>query len=298
MITDSAIYEDSSPTGDNAMETPRCRPKSTLRRRSPMGTSSTPIVIEDRLQRLKQELNRCLVDQREKRMEILQLKEQLILKDNQIEQLKIDENAALVGRNTSKETAERMAAKLKLAESELASLKKNPPVSDLKIVNGSLNFKNTPGEDCKCAELTKSIEELTMQKEKLEQMYQEVQDKNKISNELLINKAERAITDETTKENAQSALLKGSQDECYQLKNLYMNLSSEKDDLVRELAQLKALDVNKELGEQKNKVVSLEKALSATEAKCAELSKLMKLEKESLTQKIEELKAKCGKKIY
>lgn len=285
------MYESSASPNSNNMDTPLCRPKHLIRKRSPLGASSTPIVVEERLQRFKQEFNRCLA---EKRMEILELRGQLASKNNEIQQLKMDENTALVERNTNKELAERLANKLKLAESELAKLRRNS-LSGSKMVNGSIHSEGTLRENCRCVELKKSLDELQTQKEELAQNYQELTDRNKSLNELLSKRSDRVNGNESAKEHTKSPPLKDSQDECYQLKNLYMNLSSEKDDLVRELAQLKALDVNKELSEQKNKVVLLEKALSTTEAKCDELSKLMELEKEHLTQRIEELQAKYGK---
>lgn len=293
LMTDSAIYEETTAPNSEHMQTPVGRSKDGFRKRTSIGGSSTPIVVEDRLQRLKQEFNRCLADQREKRSEILRLKEQLTKKDEEIHDLKLDENKALVERNTSKELAERLASKLKLAESELGVLKRN----SMRLHTSPPDGLTTPMDaNCHCDKLRESLNEVQKEKERLELNVDELNDMNaKLTQQLMQSGNECPKFAEDEKHQSQ---IRESQDECYNLKNLYMALSNEKGDLVRELAKLNATDVHKDLREQKSKVASLERALTVTEQKCNEINKLLEKERQNAQQTIAELQSQnqTGKK--
>lgn len=273
LMTDSAIYEDT--TSPN-VQTPVNRLRDGFRKRTSIGGSSTPIVVEDRLQRLKQEFNRCLADQREKRTEIIQLKEEITEKKEEIQQLKLDENKALVERNTSKELAERLASKLKLAESELAALKR----SSMRLHNDG---QAPLDANCNCEVFKESLDELQKQKEQLELNIDDLNELNAKLREQLEQKDNECAKylEDGQLDAKQQSQIKDSQDECYHLKNLYMALSSEKDDLVRELTELKTMDAHKDLREQKSKVASLERALYMTEQKCNELNKVLEAERQA-----------------
>lgn len=77
----------------------------------------------------------------------------------------------------------------------------------------------------------------------------------------------------------QKFLLSDSQKECERFKNLYIEISSCKDALGRELATLKSQDMAKEISVLKDKVASLERALQLTELKSSELGKMLEKEK-------------------
>lgn len=311
MMTDSAIYEDTSSRNANNLNpsTPVTSTKDFLKRRPTMGTNSTPIVVEDQLMRLKQEFNRCLADQREKRTEILQLKESLAVKNDEIQRLKIDENHALVEMNTSKEQAERLANKLKVAETELESLKRKSRMSS--ITNGSsvdesvrkleeemdgLQQKYSDAM-CECDKLHDMLKVVQDEKERVDEKYREIFEKNQELTEMIEKDKEGAKCDDIEAEKGKF-LLKDSQQECYRLKNLYISLSSEKDDLMRELAQIKALDIHKEISELKKRNASLERALQLAEIKCSELTKMLDKEKADCQLRIDELHTKYENGLF
>lgn len=271
-MTDSAIVADTSSPNIKNLSTPTGRPRDPLRKCTIAGNSSTPIVVEDRLQRFKQEFNRCLADQREKRLEILQLKEQLSARNDEIQQLKVDENKALVEWNTHKETSERLTNKLKTAESELAALRRRSPSHTRSLNDISRKSQGVDHSSVASPPMQKQLEEMTTRNDELQKLLEE-------------KMKECAI-------HTDDGPLKESRDECLRLKNLYMALSSEKDELMRELAKIRAFDVHKELSEQNKTIVALQKALDATELKCDELNKMLESEKQNAHDKIEELKMK------
>ena len=77
----------------------------------------------------------------------------------------------------------------------------------------------------------------------------------------------------------QKFLLKDAQKECDRIKNMYIEISSKKDDLSRELNELKRQDTVRDLVDEKDKVSSLERALRLADIKVTELSKLLDKEK-------------------
>lgn len=105
------------------------RAASNLLKSYPCMSSSTPMVVEDQLNRMKQEFNRCVADQKMKRQEISNLKEKIAQKDREIESLKADENLALVECNIAKEKADRLANRLKSLERDYEQLKEMHPES-------------------------------------------------------------------------------------------------------------------------------------------------------------------------
>lgn len=278
-MADSAIFDDTTSQNVKNLNTPTGRPRDPLRKCTLGCNSSTPIGVEDRMNHFKQEFNRCLADQREKRLEILRLKEQLHERNEEIQQLQLDENKALVERNTNKEMAERLSSKLKMAEAELALLKGH------------------------CRSHTNSLNDITDKsmpngiRMKPLQAIQQIQLENNLKDSADGNDELQTLPEEKTEDCAVHKQhtdnpLKECQEECYNLKNLFMATSSEKDDLVRELGILKATDIGKKLSEQCRKVTALENALNAAETKCKEMNRLLEAEKQNAHDKIEELESK------
>lgn len=89
--------------------------------RDPLKNSnaSTPVTPEARLARVKDELCKSLNNIKNKREEIKIYEKQLQEKDEEIKQLKIDENKALVQMNNYRDETIRLESKLKVLEKEL-----------------------------------------------------------------------------------------------------------------------------------------------------------------------------------
>lgn len=75
-------------------------------------------------------------------------------------------------------------------------------------------------------------------------------------------------------------LLKDSQNETDRVKNLYITISNEKDELISKLNEFNKNDLNREIFAAKEKLNSLERALEMNELKCTELMKKLEREKE------------------
>lgn len=73
---------------------------------------------DEHLTRLKTEFLRCIDDLKSKRKEIALLKEQLLARTEDIEQLKADENRNLIELASNREKIDRLESKLKMAESQ------------------------------------------------------------------------------------------------------------------------------------------------------------------------------------
>lgn len=264
-----------------------------------LAISSTPLLVEDRLTRLKQEFNRCVADQRAKRMEILALKEELSAKNQQINQLKADENHALIELTMSKENAERLAIRLKNMERELEECKRsNPENQDItpntsdenieltnrlhKLEQDNENFRTN------CNHLNETIRALEDERDNIEQKYREAcKDIAELQQKLSQQESNPCLECEKEK-----FLTKDSQQECTRLKELYIKISEEKEDALRKLRHLEAADLKKELLEQRNAVASLERSLQLAEMKCTEMTKILEREKVDHETQIQKLRTK------
>lgn len=85
--------------------------------------SSTPMSPDDRIKRVKEELFKSLNNVKNKREEIKILEKQLAEKDQEIKQLRTDENRALVDMNRFKDEAIRLENKSKILEKELDKMR-------------------------------------------------------------------------------------------------------------------------------------------------------------------------------
>lgn len=85
--------------------------------------SSTPIAPEARLARVKDELCKSLNNIKNKREEIRICEQQLREKDEEIKQLKADENKALVQMNQFRDESIRLESKVKILENELEKVR-------------------------------------------------------------------------------------------------------------------------------------------------------------------------------
>lgn len=288
----------------NITETPviRRHPSNHLLKAATEFTSSTPMMVGDRLTRLKQEFNRCVNDLKEKRAEITALKEQIIAKNRQIEQLKTDENRALIESTMAKENAERLTHRLKVVESELTESKKRAPSSTTtgvtdedpeaideqsklitKLEEENANFRKNFDH------LNETIKELEDERDRIEEKYREsCQDIAELQHKL--------TTLETTGlgcaqcETARFEALTAKQ-EYKQLKELYLKLHEENEDISRKLRRADVSATNKEIDGQRELICSLEHSLQLAESKYAELTKKMLRDKTEFDNRIQSLVA-------
>lgn len=310
IMTDSAIYEDTlssgSPTAQHLEKTPMLlKHKGNLKPKHltnhTMGISSTPLVVEDRLLRLKQEFNRCLADQREKRQEIIRLKEQISLQVEEIKGLKLEENRALIEINTCKENEERLANKLKMTEMELEKLRRSnkshskdeSKTIEIECLEEKLNQLQKENESFRqnCDHLHETVKDLEDERDRIDEKYRKICSEN----EKLLEKLDSSMAgDRCLDYEKDKFLLKDAQQECIRLKNMYIQVSNDKDELARKLADLQKTDANKELCEQRVRVSKLERDLQVAEMKCTELAKILEKEKDDCERRIEEIKNKFG----
>lgn len=285
----------SSPNRPNITETPVIRkPSNNLLRSDGLFASSTPMIVGDRLIRLKHELNRCVADLKEKRSEITALKEQIIAKNRQIEQLKIEENRALIDCTVSKESAERLSNRLKAVESEFNEFRKHSPnigstaESDeqskvlTKLEEENANFRKNFDL------LTATIKELEDERDRIEEKYREsCQDTAELQRKLT---QLEASPDCSRCENARFEILTVKQ-EHKQLKELYLRLHDENEDISRKLQRAEAAGESKGSDAQREVISSLEQSLQLAESKYAELTKKMHRDKTAYERHVQSLLA-------
>lgn len=317
-LTETAIHnvETGNDYGNGITDTPIIRKAISQPR---LAVSSTPMVVEDRLNMLKTEFNRVVKDQRAKRQEILALKDELSAKNQQIEQLKAhniqalqeelsaktqqidrlkaDENQALIELTMSKETAERLAIRLKNLERELEDWKSkystNNEIQTVKEDSELLHkLRELEQENqnfrLNCNHLNETIRALEDERDSIEEKYRELC-KEMAELQQQSSKDEQKSSLECEKE---KFLTKDAREECTRLKDLYMRVNDEKDEAIRKIRQMEALDLNKQLLEQRNTVASLERSLQLAEMKYAEVSKILEREKTEYENQIQNLRAK------
>lgn len=303
-LTETAINESnlglSKPPPTGITETPLIRRAATNLLKTGSGfSSSTPIIIEDQLNRMKQEFNRCVADQKLKRQEIIALKEKLAEKDREIDALKADENRALIEITINKEKADRLANRLKSIERELDQVKENTapnaheqstPSKHVEELHDKLHRLEKENDNFRinCDHLNETIKELEDERDKIEEKYREAcLDIAQLQGKLTMIESQPCLNCEKEK-----FLAKDSHQECIRLKELYLNVHEEKEEVTRKLKQIETLDVNKELMEQRNMVASLERTLQLTEMKCNELTKILDREKIDYEHQIQNLRSK------
>ncbi|XP_058449561.1 uncharacterized protein LOC131429448 [Malaya genurostris] len=238
---------------------------------------STPINpsmknTEERVTKLKHELLICMNGQKEKREAIKKLEADVASRDKEIQQLKKDESMALVQMNQYKEEAFRVSSKLKILENELEKYYKKEQHTSKQGRRSSYD-KQDVLED-KIFALKQEKVELEEKLTRLENEYRKLEEINKKFE--TDSKSFDGVKLELEK---QKFLLKDAQSECERLKNLYIEMSSCKDNVCRELEALKRKDTEKELSILHEKVASLERALQLAELKASELSKMLEKEK-------------------
>lgn len=265
----------------------------------------------DHLETLKSELNRCITSQNEKRDEIKRLEQQLLCKNDEIKRLKDDENKALVEMMLHKNEATKLSIKLKATQNQLENVTKN--------CSSTESSNRMPHTNQSYVELNETNHRLQSKIDDIEQKYNDLQnDYDNLSRQLNHvtderNQATEKLhkylmeNDNLRQQLANSTnpsdmlhdikmelekekfLLADAKAECERLKNLYCEVCSAKDQISRELADLRKIDAHKELYVQREKVVSLERAVQLCEMKCSELKKMLDREKLQHQQAIQDI---------
>lgn len=262
-----------------------------------LGVSSTPLLFEDRISKLKQEFNRCVADQKLKRQEILSLKDEIAAKNKQIDQLKTDENQGLIELTTCKENTERLQIRLKNMERELEDCKNQIKTNDQeqnekdgeelmnrlhKLEQENDNFR------LNCDHLNETIRALEGERDSIEEKYRDAsKDIAELQQKLTQQEMNPCLKCEKEK-----FLTTDAKQECTRLKEMYIQINDEKEDALRKLRQVEAQDLSKELLEQRNMVASLERSLQLAEMKCNELTKILEREKLDHETQLQNLRTK------
>lgn len=252
---------------------------------------------DDQLAMLKYELNRCMIGQQEKQDEIKCFEQQMAAKNDEIKRLKDDENKALVEMMLHKEEASKLSAKLKSVQNQLAasvtqSEQLNSTVTGqrqqhLDDANRQLQLKLDGLEeeysnlrvDYEC--LSNRLHQIETERDQCNKKY----DRCQREKELLLATSNKVDESDMKMELERERFLRADANtECDRLKNLYIEVCGAKDQVSRELTDLRQTDAHKELYVQREKVVSLERALQMTSIKCSELKKMLEREKQTHEQ--------------
>lgn len=298
-LTETAIHnidiDQVNPMTNGIVETPLIR-KSVSQPKLAV-SSSTPMLAQERLMIQKIEFNRCVAESKSRQKENQALKDELAAKNLQIERLKGDENQALIELTMSKENAERLAIRLRNLERELEECQKNMspfneehPIKDdnerlnrlrqLELENK--NFRSN------CNHLNETIRALEDERDSIEEKYREAcKDIAELQQKL--SKIQPNTCLECEKE---KFLAKDAKQECTRLKEMYIQINDEKEEIVRKLRHMETLDINIELLEQRNMVASLERSLQLAELKYTEISKILEREKIDHETQMQNLRAK------
>ncbi len=205
-----------------------------LKNRSAIAGSTPIINTNDEINRLKKELDRCTTALTTSKSELEALEKQFQMKCDENRQLKDDENNALVEVAHYKEECQRLNGKLSLLDSELkhgdALEHQKKRLEELQDQIDDLQKINDDLNE-ECTKLRLSNAQLKEEKEKFNEILRTNEEqKRKLSADIDELKSER------DKLNGQ---LENVQKECHELKNKYIEVSEAKDRINDELSQLR-----------------------------------------------------------
>lgn len=197
---------------------------------------------------LKSELFKAFSKHKSYREEIASLKNQIAIRDNELKQLKIDENDALMKMNKCREDYARLVSKCNITESQLNAIKIRYNHKDEDNDEQLDEIKNLKSDN----------DEYKSRINFLETEYDELKQKLEVDLE------------------KQKFLLKDSQAECERLNKLYSELLTFKDNLIRQ--------TDEKIKNQMDKIIKLENQIVSITETQAEAEKEMnkKFEKEKL----------------
>lgn len=135
----------------------------------------------------------------------------------------------------------------------------------------------------------------------LVQMNQYKEEAERLGNKLKLLNSQLEKSDESELELEKTKfLLKDSQNEMDRVKNLYVTISNEKDELMCKLNEFNKSDLNREVFAAKEKLNSMERALEINGLKCTELLKKLEREKDEHENIVKEIQEKLenGEFLY
>ncbi|XP_055849462.1 synaptonemal complex protein 1 [Episyrphus balteatus] len=271
---------------------------------------STPLTGVERANNLKEELCRAMSNLKNKREEIREMQKAMDRKDHEIKYLKQEENRALVKITTCQEENTRLKNKLKLIEEELdelraksvedeRNLKQTEILDELMCLKEERKFLQNEIENMKHLKLCKEDAEkakanMAIELRMLDSKVKDLQ----VDLEELKQERDSLKANYKQNEDLQSDIerlrfrLEDSQKECDRLKNLYVEISNEKEAIAIELKKYLKADFCKDLQEQREECASLNKALKLAEIKCSELTKILETQKISYEKDLSQLREK------
>uniref|UniRef100_A0A1A9WJK2 Uncharacterized protein n=1 Tax=Glossina brevipalpis TaxID=37001 RepID=A0A1A9WJK2_9MUSC len=273
---------------------------------------STPLNTVERIGNLKEELYRALANLKAKRDEVRKLQQTVQEKQIEIKNLKQEENENLVQINTLKEENIRSENRLKILQEEYEMLRNQKQDNQkecfkkdlqnlqtqyeaLKIEKDFLDQEKAQQEmehkrlDVSLKNVQVDLEELKQEHESLKRNCEQLLNENKI------------LQQSSTSDNMymelekHKLLLKDAQSERDRLKNLYVEISNDKEALNYELQKALKTDQAKELQEAKEKVANLQRSLHLMEVKTSELAKILETEKLCHERELSTLRNKMEK---
>lgn len=267
-------------------------------RRNPLSNLNSNTPIQDTTSRLKTELHRCLTDQRQRRIELKLLQEQLDAKDVDIKNLREDENKLLVDLEKQKAEASRYAKRLKLLQNDLTRLFRLHERSE----TGDSDYTEKLIDEIErdYGESRQRYEDIQQHQEQLIKELSELRsDRNSLENRLLeLSAAKDADQELVDQSPVMSAHLKQLQEECEKLRQMYMEMSAAKTTVINELAELKRSDSKEKWPELVNRMRGLEDRITEGEQKRADLCVILERERNEFKQHLREKDAElCAGKI-
>lgn len=253
-------------------------------------TNSTPMYDKTSL---RNELSRCLNDQRERRAEVKQLQDELSNRESEIQAIREEKNYLLINLEKQKDEHTRSLKRIKHLQTDLSRL--------FAIYNRTISTDQNYSEQIideietehtqfhgKYLQMQQSVENMSKQ---LANMRDE---RNSMEKRLLEFTATKELeSDQESQKQPQliSSHLRQLEDECENLRQKYIELAAEKERVIKELMELKQLDVSAKYMVQVERIAGLELMLEATEQRCKELQARYDLERDEFKQKLKDIDA-------
>lgn len=241
-------------------------PSNLLKNIGGAGSTSTPMAPADRFENLKMELHKSMDNVKIKREEIKLLEKQLMEKNQEIQDVRNDENKALVELNHYKDETTKLQGKVNSLEIELDKMK-----YQVKRQSSFGDKENRELYEKKVMELEEKNNEMSATLEQLQSEFEQ------------LNMKYNVILEEESQKDRQICDL---HTEIQHLRQKNVNVSFDNEKLVKKFQELKQTDFS----ESAEKIACLERALETNQKKFEELTKQLEYEKSEKQKQLENLK--------
>lgn len=221
----------------------------------------SPLTPDDRLKRLKEELFKSMNNIKTKREEIKILEKQLEQKNQDIKELRTDENKALVELNQQKDQSTKLQAKVKSLEIELERIR------------GQLKERSQFGDKDHSLKYEGKVLELENKNDNMRATLEQLQTEFE-----QLNMKYNAILEE---DGGQYQKVSDLHTEIEHLRKKNISLSFDNENLLKKLQK-----------KDSDKVASLERSLEINQRKCQDLMKQLEQEKLDKQDQLNALKGK------